>query len=252
MLFGSEAGPLEVVKELGWGGFGTVYQCRHGSEMHAVKVLSGSVQEKDLMMLGERMAEKECLRHKNVLNVHELFNSILGPAIRMPFLEGADLFSFAGKLNDSQALKAVKGIADGLNYLHMRGYAHRDIKPDNVVFNTKGNHATVIDLGTLRPCGQRASVQGTPDYMAPEARGKKFHVVKSCLDDWSFGVTIAVCILGELVKYREGCLACIASVPAAKPTSRCLLQLAANMMEPDADTRLTSASLLRKLQLHKY
>ncbi|MFO0838983.1 MAG: serine/threonine-protein kinase [Phycisphaerae bacterium] len=63
--------------------------------------------------------------------------------------------------------RVFRDVADGLHALHMRGYAHADIKPNNILLTTDG--VKIIDFGQSCPLGHiKQRVQGTPDYMAPE------------------------------------------------------------------------------------
>ncbi len=59
-------------------------------------------------------------------------------------------------------------VAEGLQAMHQQGYAHADIKPNNILL-TKDGGLKVIDFGQSCPLGHtKERIQGTPDYMAPE------------------------------------------------------------------------------------
>jgi serine/threonine-protein kinase len=59
-------------------------------------------------------------------------------------------------------------VAEGLHALHLHGYAHADIKPNNILLTRDGG-VKIIDFGQSCPLGHtKERVQGTPDYIAPE------------------------------------------------------------------------------------
>jgi eukaryotic-like serine/threonine-protein kinase len=69
----------------------------------------------------------------------------------MPLIEGESLrakLARGGELPVSEAVRALKDVADALSYAHAHGVVHRDIKPDNVLMS--GKHAVVTDFGVAK------------------------------------------------------------------------------------------------------
>lgn len=94
----------------------------------------------------------------------------------MELATGGDLMSFVtaqgGHLTDLYTRVIVRQVAVAVNYLHLKGVVHRDLKPDNIlVMNTGIGHRVVVtDFGCaslIRPGGRMASQVGTWDYVAP-------------------------------------------------------------------------------------
>eukprot|EP01062_Namystynia_karyoxenos_P054600 TRINITY_DN45049_c0_g1_i1.p1 TRINITY_DN45049_c0_g1~~TRINITY_DN45049_c0_g1_i1.p1 ORF type:complete len:260 (+),score=43.85 TRINITY_DN45049_c0_g1_i1:134-913(+) len=72
-----------------------------------------------------------------------------------------------GRLSFEVGQRAVRGIAQGVEHIHQKGYVHRDLKPSNVVF--AGETAVICDLDSARPVGTvEDTVFGTWSYVAPE------------------------------------------------------------------------------------
>jgi serine/threonine protein kinase len=126
--------------------------------------------------------------------------------IVMEHINGMDAFDFfkqnllLGKTNPVLAKRILRDIASGLATLHESGFAHRDIKLDNVMleFSEDGEfvRAVIIDFGfTMRVCEiPRGSQQGSISYSAPEIPQSRFCSEK--VDIWAFGVIIFAILHG--------------------------------------------------------
>lgn len=68
----------------------------------------------------------------------------------------------------SDKVDVARQLAEQLSKLHAAGYAHLDLKGENIRYNPENNTATVIDFGLASRIGERQQVKGTPDYFSPE------------------------------------------------------------------------------------
>jgi serine/threonine-protein kinase len=168
-----------VERRLGGGGMAHVYLAKHaalGTPL-AVKVLHRHLaRDEEMRTRFRREAEAAArLQHPNVVPI--LDYGQLGDVayILMPFLPGgslADAMTGGRVLSPERAAAAAAQAANGLDYAHRRGVVHRDVKPDNVLFDAEG-HAAVTDFGIastrfharLTATGR---AMGTPHYMSPE------------------------------------------------------------------------------------
>jgi serine/threonine-protein kinase len=173
-------GRYEIVKELGHGAMGVVYQA-HDPRIDrsvALKVLRPdrvTSQDFVLRFLKEAKAIGR-LSHANIVTVYDVGQDQDTIYIAMEFLEGRPLNEVVNE--KPPAIRDVINIglqvAKALNYAHARGIIHRDIKPSNIILNDEGR-VKITDFGIARIEDPEATQQtqageilGTPVYMSPE------------------------------------------------------------------------------------
>ena len=203
-LGGLLAGRYELLKEIGAGSTGRVYQAKdHSSGTQvALKVLhSGHSKTTDSFKRFAREADiTASIQHPNIVKTHD-FVPELG-FLAMEFMEGGSL-SARLKSGESLPVSTCESIAldllDGLQHAHQHGVVHRDIKPQNI-FLTAGGRAKIGDFGTahLLEFGvtQTGGLIGTLAYIAPEQiTGAPLTVAA---DLYSLGVVLFRCLTGRL------------------------------------------------------
>jgi serine/threonine protein kinase len=105
-------------------------------------------------------------------------------------------------LHSCTAVQVIYHVALRLKALHEAGFAHRDVKPSNVMWLPRKNRWTVIDFGCAGKIGERAGLAFSLAYAAPEVvdafRGrKKSMVVHGAMDAWSLGVVAFELLTGQ-------------------------------------------------------
>jgi serine/threonine protein kinase/Tfp pilus assembly protein PilF len=196
------AGKYRVIRELGRGGMGVVFQAEDTKLKRpvALKLLplelahSPDAEER---FLREAQAAA-ALDHPNICTVYEVGEKDGQAFIAMAYIDGKSLKEriARGPLKIDEALEIAGEVAGGLEEAHRKGIVHRDIKPANVMLTAKGQ-AKIMDFGLARvesadDLTRTAVVMGTVAYMSPEqALGKK---VDHRTDIWSFG-----CLLYEML-----------------------------------------------------
>jgi serine/threonine-protein kinase len=183
------AGKYELVRVIGRGGMGSVFEARHvalGRPL-AIKFLRPDVaDERDVIERFFREARvASALAHPRIVDVFDVgwTDDGLLPWFAMELLEGRSL---AEEMSTTRQLPAVRAtsiasqVLDALEAAHARGIIHRDLKPENVFLIRHGieDEVKVLDFGISKVMAKRITVTGvvlgTPAYMSPEqARGAR-------------------------------------------------------------------------------
>jgi serine/threonine-protein kinase len=144
------------------------------------------------------------LSHHNIVAVIDRGEDHGSPFIVFEYVAGENLKQLVGRdgpLPVDRALELGIEIARALAFAHEKGFVHRDVKPQNVLLNGKGE-AKVTDFGIARPIESRdgetqtGTVLGTCDYISPEqAQGRH---VDELTDVYSLGVVLYELLTGEV------------------------------------------------------
>jgi len=216
-------GKYRIVRRLGQGGMGVVYEAEH-SELHlrvAIKVLhpAESFDATAIARFKTEARSAASIRHKNVVEVTDYgLTPDQRPFFVMEYLNGeslADRLDRRHTLSERETVEIADQILSGLGSAHRKGIVHRDLKPENVLFACSDDGQEVIKLldfgiakiagGTTastvlyddnRPQTQRGVVLGTPGYMAPETvTGRAEADVRS--DLFAVGVLLYEMLVGR-------------------------------------------------------
>jgi serine/threonine-protein kinase len=210
MLGAVLGGSYEIIRMVGEGGMGRVYEARHQrltTKRFAVKMLHPDLaRQPDVVTRFQREAEaSSVLSHPNVVDVFDVSSSPDGrPYIVAELLQGEELGNHldrVGKMTPAAAAHVVRQVCAALGAAHAAGIVHRDVKPENVFLSGDGHHVKVLDFGISKVGDNKdgltktGTVMGTPDYMAPEqARGDK---VDSRADIYAVGAMLYRALTGR-------------------------------------------------------
>lgn len=193
-----------IVRPLGRGGMASVYLAIQESVERevALKVMS------PVLLVDPSFSERFLreakiaanLHHRHIVAVHDVGAHGDYHYIAMEYLAAGAFGRKGNACEPDVALRIVKEIASALDYAHSKGYIHRDVKPDNILFREDGS-AVLTDFGIARATDsatqmtRTGSVIGTPHYMSPEqSRGNQ---VDRRADLYSLGI-----VFYELLKGR--------------------------------------------------
>jgi len=173
-------GRYEIVKELGRGNMGVVYQAHDPQidRMVALKVLRPDrVVSQDFVLRFLREAKAiGRISHPNIVTVYDVGQDHGTIYIAMEYLEGRPLNEvIKGRtVPVEETVGMCVQVAEALGYAHRQGITHRDIKPSNIIL-TPDNRIKLTDFGIARiedpdaaQQTQAGDILGTPVYMAPE------------------------------------------------------------------------------------
>ncbi|WP_010586720.1 protein kinase domain-containing protein [Schlesneria paludicola] len=208
-------GRYEVVKKLGQGGMGVVYQAIDpvtGQDV-ALKVLSaGLLSQSDAMRRFEKEARLlEEAKNPHVANLLDVGMEGEFRYLVMEFVRGGDLRRWmknVERVDETSALEVIGDLCRALVTAHAKGMVHRDIKPENVLLDDRDSSqrptVKLTDFGLARHVDQTESLKltqtgallGTPYYMSPE-QFTGAHDVSPATDVYALGVTFFELVAGR-------------------------------------------------------
>ena len=188
---GARVGPYEIIRELGRGGMGIVYQARHlhldreAALKRPILRLARDPEQRVRFLREARAASQ--VSHAHIVPVYEVLEADGVPWIAMAFVAGRSLrreIDALGPLPLPELLRHGEDLAGALEAAHARKILHRDVNPKNVLL-TEDGRALLSDFGLARFLAREADqesptqtrdtpftgtgrVVGTPGYMSPE------------------------------------------------------------------------------------
>jgi tetratricopeptide (TPR) repeat protein/predicted Ser/Thr protein kinase len=197
----------EIVRLLGQGGMGAVYQA-HDKELErqvAIKVIRADMAANPeiLQRFKQELILARQITHKNVIRIFDLGQADGIKFITMEYIEGENLQGVLRrkkKLEPAEAANILAQVCRALEAAHNEGVIHRDLKPQNIMLDKSGR-AYVMDFGIARSMlgagmTQTGALIGTPDYMSPEqAKGQ---TLDARSDLFSIGIIFYEMLSGQV------------------------------------------------------
>ena len=210
-------GKYQIVRKLGEGGMGAVYEAKHTGTLRrvAVKVIVGESVKKGAEVIDRFQREARAtgaIESQHIAMVLDTGTDDGDPYLVMEYLSGEDLAAAIARLGPIEPTTVKRIIAQaamGLMKAHEAGVTHRDIKPANLFLAERDGDIVVklLDFGIAkirvdvtssenRELTKTGAVLGSPLYMSPEqARGDK--TLDHRTDLWSLGVVMYEALTGR-------------------------------------------------------
>ena len=203
---GERFGEYELIRVLGRGGMGTVYEARlAGTSLRvALKVLKPAECEgaEASRQLREEVENTASLRHPNIVPIYHVGEHAGQPFYTMELIEGGSLDQHLDRYRGhfAKAARLLASTARAVHHAHQRRILHRDLKPGNILLDAAGEpHIADFGLATRLDEAGTATDSGAPagslPWMAPESvRGEA--TLSTAIDIWALGVILYELLTG--------------------------------------------------------
>jgi serine/threonine protein kinase len=209
-----EFGGYELLRELGRGGMGIVYQARQSSadRLVALKVIRRDWLES--MPAAARAAALDRfqheaqaaarIEHEHIVRVYEVGAVDGDPFFSMQYVDGQSLADLARAhpLSGQRVATLLEPVARAVDEAHRRGILHRDLKPQNILVDRATGAALVADFGLAKlveandELTRAGDIMGSPPYMSPEQAQDSSHVTTQS-DVYALGATLYHALAGK-------------------------------------------------------
>jgi calcium-dependent protein kinase len=246
---------------LGKGAFAEVKKCEHKATRldRAVKIYRKDPNRPELR--ANIMREFNILRtldHPNIVGIFEHFEDEKKFYMVMEYSKGGEMFNSIAKganTNEAMVARTMRQVLSALAYIHAKGIVHRDMKPENILFDELGSEQNVklVDFGEathLDASGLVEGVCGTSYYIAPEVLSGAYNEL---CDVWSCGVIMYILLSGKvpfngendeeiIARVRTGVYSL--TIPEFANVSEEAIDLIKRMISP-AETRISAKAALQ-------
>jgi serine/threonine protein kinase len=188
----------KIIEELGSGGMAKVYKAVQLKldRLVVIKELSPTLsQDADFRERFSREAKISAkLSHPNIIQTYDVVVQESGSYLSIEYIENGDLSDLMqAPIEISTVLQLVKEMCNALDYAHLKGVIHRDVKTQNILVRANGSFV-LADFGIAKARDMETqmtmvgSIIGSPKYMSPEqAQG---HAVNFRSDFYSLGIVL--------------------------------------------------------------
>ncbi|MEN8007957.1 MAG: serine/threonine-protein kinase [Candidatus Krumholzibacteriota bacterium] len=272
-----QIGPYRLVKEIGEGGMGLVYEAEQLEPIKrrvALKMVKRGMDTKEFVarFASERQA-LAMMDHPAIAKVFDAGATEAGrPYFVMEYVEGIPINKYCDehKLSLRERLELFILVCEGVQHAHQKAIIHRDLKPSNVlVGQIDGHHVPkIIDFGVAKAMDtsmfdntmttSAGQLVGTPEYMSPEQTDMTAMGIDTRTDVYALGVVLYELLVGQLPFPSEELkekgfyevLRIIREDEAPKPSTRAKTLIASRetLVKVAGDRKIEPAALGKKLR----
>ncbi len=219
-------GKYVLKRELGRGGMGVVWLARDPTLERDVALKTLTVVDVNSTD-GERLRREALavarLRHPNIIQVFEVGIDAGRQYFTMEYVQGLSLEALAPEMDLRRKVEVVRDLARALHFAHEHDVVHRDVKPTNVLIDSKSGRVVLMDFGLARTKTDltsltlAGSLMGTPKYMAPEQAFGDRNDVTAQTDVFSLGSVFYFLLCGRSPFEHEDVIRTINAVLTLDP-----------------------------------
>lgn len=255
--------------QLSSGSFSRVFRGQYKSRNAAVKIvdLANAAEEFRTKFFPRELYALRMLSHPHIIATYDVLSAENRIFIFMELAERGDILEYVrqnGAIPESRAKIWFKQVCQALQYVHVNGFAHRDLKSENILLDSKLN-AKLTDFGFSRLCYDfdaqvplySETYCGSSAYVAPEVlKGEPYNAMLS--DIWSLGVVLYV-MLNDALPFDDSNLNRMMkrqmrrkfSFSRAVKLTEPAQQIIKSMLEPELKKRTHLESLINHVWLKK-
>jgi len=254
IVYGGNDPEYELIKVLGEGGMGVVYDARQTSidRNVALKMIKGAAATNDKQkakFLAEVVVTGD-LDHPNIVPIYDVGANAQGNLFySMKKVQGTPWLKVVARKSLAENLDILMRTGDAIGFAHARGIVHRDLKPENIMLGEFGE-VLVMDWGLAHPLkGFRksrsitdtASMGGTPAYMAPEMATGPIDKICPASDIYLLGAILYEILTGSPPHIAKNAMKCLMAAARNEiaPTDKTgeLIDIALKAMATDPKDR---------------
>jgi len=201
-------------KMIGSGAFSDVVKgtrIKDGEEF-AIKIMhKNKLQEEDIKSILNEIEILNRIDHPNVVKLAEMFEDDKNFYMVLELMKGgslqsrlASLQSASRRLTEPEIYKIIAPIVDAMEYCHSENVVHRDLKPDNILYESEPVEKSILkisDFGFAKffeSSKMLTTLCGSPNYVAPEIISHDHPQYDCKVDCWSLGVILFEFLSGEI------------------------------------------------------
>ena len=200
-------GPYELIEKLRDGGYSKIYKAKsnYTGDFVAIKAIEKLVFQEsveDVLLMVRQAEVLKILKHRNLVNLYEIYESQRFFYLIMEYLPNGDLIEQIIKkkrFQEQEALAIFSQLVDALYYMHKNEICHRDIRTEKILFDKKNQPKLVgFSYSTFYSQGKKIRESyGSLCYACPEIIQNDYYNPELA-DVWSLGVVLYVMVCGYL------------------------------------------------------